>query len=256
MSQYDLDLTGNNSGLDLIDALDQSMAAMHSGHIGPSRPSYATEGMIWTKQGAKPQLMYFNGTSDVVLCDLDRPLAEQLATPSGAIMMWSGSVVSIPAGWLLCDGSNGTPDLRDRFIIGAGGGLNPNQTGGTAQVTLTTGNLPSHGHGAGSLQAQNGGGHTPSGVTSTAGDHDHALAGVSVSGGNWSIQYTYHEHLNGDAISNDSRTGRAGNHAHNLNMDAVADHTHTIGGATANTGGGQAFDNRPPYLALCFIMKV
>ncbi len=37
------------------------------------------------------------------------------------IVLWSGAVVDIPAGWALCDGNNGTPDLRDRFVIGAGG---------------------------------------------------------------------------------------------------------------------------------------
>ncbi|MGJ0848633.1 hypothetical protein ACR77J_18340, partial [Tissierella praeacuta] len=40
--------------------------------------------------------------------------------PKGAILMWSGSIANIPEGWALCDGNNGTPDLRDRFIVGAG----------------------------------------------------------------------------------------------------------------------------------------
>ena len=39
---------------------------------------------------------------------------------SGMIMLWSGSIASIPSGWYLCDGSNSTPDLRDRFVMGAG----------------------------------------------------------------------------------------------------------------------------------------
>lgn len=47
--------------------------------------------------------------------------------PSGVIVMWSGS--SIPSGWALCDGTNGTPDLRDRFIVGAGEeGFQPEHT--------------------------------------------------------------------------------------------------------------------------------
>lgn len=51
--------------------------------------------------------------------------------PSGVIAMWYGSIVSIPNGWTLCDGTAGTPDLRDRFIWGAGGRNNPGDTGGT-----------------------------------------------------------------------------------------------------------------------------
>jgi len=40
--------------------------------------------------------------------------------PIGFIALWSGSIASIPAGWQLCDGTGGTPDLRDLFIVGAG----------------------------------------------------------------------------------------------------------------------------------------
>lgn len=43
------------------------------------------------------------------------------------IVIWSGAVVDIPAGWALCDGNNGTPDLRDKLVIGAGGSLNPGE---------------------------------------------------------------------------------------------------------------------------------
>jgi microcystin-dependent protein len=72
--------------------------------------------------------------------------------PKGAIMMWSGAVENIPAGWALCDGANGTPNLRGRFIVG----YNPNDTdyntignlGGEKEVTLTADEcaLPSHWH--------------------------------------------------------------------------------------------------------------
>ena len=55
--------------------------------------------------------------------------------PSGVILMWSGTTDNIPKGWFLCDGTNGTPNLRDRFIIGAGGKYSPGATGGAASVT-------------------------------------------------------------------------------------------------------------------------
>lgn len=48
----------------------------------------------------------------------------------GQIHLWSGSIVSIPAGWKLCDGNNGTPDLRNKFIPGAGDEYTPGDTGG------------------------------------------------------------------------------------------------------------------------------
>lgn len=63
-----------------------------------------------------------------------------LNIPSGVIVIWSGALVNIPAGWTLCDGNNGTPDLRTRFVIGAGGILDPDATGGTTthNHTFTT----------------------------------------------------------------------------------------------------------------------
>ena len=55
--------------------------------------------------------------------------------PGGFIGMWSGSAETIPTGWALCDGTNGTPDLTDRFILGAGKAYQPGATGGAATVT-------------------------------------------------------------------------------------------------------------------------
>ncbi len=66
--------------------------------------------------------------------------------PVGGIIMWSGSVAGIPGGWRLCDGGAGTPDLRNRFVIGAGSGYSPGNVGGASTATLTTAQMPSHSH--------------------------------------------------------------------------------------------------------------
>ena len=66
--------------------------------------------------------------------------------PKGTIAMWSGSIDSIPIGWQLCDGTNGTPDLRDRFIVGAGNYYAVGATGGQDSVQLTIAQMPSHTH--------------------------------------------------------------------------------------------------------------
>ncbi len=66
--------------------------------------------------------------------------------PAGGIIMWSGSIASIPSGWALCNGSNGTPNLQDRFIVGAGGSYSIGESGGEAAHTLTEAEMPAHTH--------------------------------------------------------------------------------------------------------------
>lgn len=55
--------------------------------------------------------------------------------PIGTITLWHGAIVDIPGGWLICDGANGTPDLRDRFVIGAGSTYAPDASGGAVNHT-------------------------------------------------------------------------------------------------------------------------
>jgi len=69
--------------------------------------------------------------------------------PSGAIMMWSGTLASIPSGWALCDGTGGTPDLRDKFIYGCSDGVDPGGTGGATSHVHSV-DIPSTGTSAAS----------------------------------------------------------------------------------------------------------
>jgi len=80
--------------------------------------------------------------------------------PSGLISQWHGTIASIPSGWLLCDGNNGTPDLRDKFIVGA-----KQDSGGVAKTNIT-GSL---------LQSGGANTHTHTGTTGTATEHHDAL---------------------------------------------------------------------------------
>ncbi len=61
--------------------------------------------------------------------------------------MWHGTIANIPAGYVICDGNNGTPNLLARFVQGvATAATNPGTTGGAATHTLTEGEIPSHTH--------------------------------------------------------------------------------------------------------------
>ena len=167
--------------------------------------------------------------------------------PSGGIIIWSGLLTAIPTGWGLCDGSNGTPDLRDRFVVGAGSSYSRNETGGADSVALSENELPSHNHSMNSA-----GNHDHGGSTSTDGEHTHSNNADRCSGSNY-VQVT--------ASTNNAATNRrvglvdatispAGDHNHSISDDGS--HTHSIN----NTGNNDAHENRPPYFALAYIMKL
>ena len=185
--------------------------------------------------------------------------------PSGVILMWSGSADNIPSGWLLCDGSNGTPPLQDRFIVGAGSAYQVNDTGGAESVTLSSSQIPSHAHSV-SLTAASNGSHTHgdtfavslSGLkTASAGAHTHTFSGSEAYvqiGSNSGFIKNY-----GSKIT----TSSSGAHTHTISGSASLTgsissggaHTHSVSGNTGSVGNSSSHENRPPYYALCFIMK-
>ena len=162
-------------------------------------------------------------------------LAATGGIPSGGIIMWSGAVAAIPSGWVLCNGSNSTPDLRNRFVVGAGSSYAVNATGGADSVSLSTANLPAHSHTFGA-----------SGFTNNSGTHTHP-----------SVARPYP----GDSgRAGNASSGAPGLHGANIKGDSTGaggDHSHTVyvNGTTNNTGSGTAHENRPPYYALAYIMK-
>jgi microcystin-dependent protein len=145
-------------------------------------------------------------------------------TPAGVIVLWSGSIGSIPSGWALCNGSNGTPDLRDRFVVGAGSTYAVDATGGSANAITV-----SHTHTFTSNSA----------TTSSAGVHNHTMPSTSSGGGSTGA------FENRNPIAGSIATGDAGAH----------DHTVTVSGTTDSTGNSGTNANLPPYYALCYIMK-
>jgi hypothetical protein len=109
--------------------------------------------------------------------------------PAGGIFLWSGSIGSIPAGYVLCNGSNGTPDLRDRFVVGAGSTYAVNATGGSADAVVVshthaaTVTDPGHNHTytdyPSAIVRAGGGGGTP--FTATTTNTSTAVTGITVS---------------------------------------------------------------------------
>ena len=156
--------------------------------------------------------------------------------PIGGIIMWSGSVATIPSSWALCNGTNGTPNLQDRFLVGAGSGYAVGATGGSANATLV-----SHNHTG-----------TTGGQSS---DHSHSISDP----GHFHTQQYYNSNGGGFGAGN---TGQSrGNINTGTNTTGITgtngtsnNHTHNF---TTSTQGSSATNaNLPPYYALAFIMRV
>lgn len=197
--------------------------------------------------------------------------------PIGGIIMWSGTVANIPAGWALCDGQNGTPDLRGRFVVGAGGAGHPYQpgaTGGSETVTLTGANIPQHAHGVGSLAVDPAGSHQHNFSASTdAGGNSFTFASRRVDGTNeiligagGSISITpfgaggsWTRVGNGGGTSSADLISYNGVHAHSLSgtTGIGGTHSHALSGSTATFGSTtpSAVENRPPFFSLAYIMR-
>lgn len=137
--------------------------------------------------------------------------------PAGLISLWSGAVAAIPAGWALCDGTNGTPNLVDRFIVGAGSTYAVGATGGEATHVLTTAEMPVHSHAN----------------TLTDPGHSHTIQpSTQGSGGSAGSQGCFWTGAN-------TSTNTTGITINNV-----------------NAGSGDAHENRPPYYALAYVMKL
>ena len=145
--------------------------------------------------------------------------------------MWSGDADKIPFGWAICDGTNGTPELVGRFVMGAKQGSTP--------AAKSKGDADTHSHVIPSVTA----------TSDTAGEHQHATQNQG-----WYLQYfgvTAKGRDQGgismiDCYNNEPRvalTGLGGNHSHHV-------------GIPEHTSGHSTGPNRPAWYALCYIMKL
>jgi microcystin-dependent protein len=138
---------------------------------------------------------------------------------TGMIIIWSGSLGSVPAGWVLCDGNNATPDLRDRFVVAAGNTYAVGATGGSANATLV-----SHNHTATSVVTDPGHAHAFNGY---ANDFSSGVGAKRTSLGS-----------DFDSLYTDQRFTNI-----------------TVATTIQNSGASPTNANLPPYYALAYIMK-
>lgn len=153
-------------------------------------------------------------------------LSSRILPPGTNPQLYTGAINDIPNGWQLCDGTNNTPDLRGKFIVGYHPGNTDyntiGNTGGEKEVQLQTPNLPAHNHG---------------GATSTQGNHSHTVylkKGENDAGNS------------GKDLRRNIETGESTS----VQTEATGAHSHLI----QNEGDGQPHENRPPYFTLAYII--
>jgi hypothetical protein len=129
-NQIDPTVTDGN---ELARLLNEQRNVVASQSAGTNTPSWATYGTTWVDSSdpANPLLMISNGDTSVQVGSGGQ---KNNGTPLGVVAAWAGAQASIPTGWAICDGTLygevQSPDLRDKFIVGAGGASNPSEIGG------------------------------------------------------------------------------------------------------------------------------
>tara|TARA_B100000131_G_scaffold131196_1_gene127897 strand:- start:1450 stop:2034 length:585 start_codon:yes stop_codon:yes gene_type:complete len=164
--------------------------------------------------------------------------------PVGGIIMWSGTVAAAEAltNWAICDGDNGTPDLRDRFVLGVGSSSNPSTANkgddaGSNSIQLTEGQMPQHNHDFNDP----GHGH---GITDNGHFHT-TLDGVG--------RANYAEPRN-VGVGSDGNVNNTGNT--DTKTTGITINGNTTGITIQPKGNGDSIDIRSKYLALCYIMRI
>lgn len=210
-------------------------------------------------EGSVVELRLTAGSIGEIASQLTTDILAATQLPRGIITMWSGATNAVPSGWALCDGNNDTPNLKDRFIVGAGQSYGVGNTGGNitqtpsvwtnaagtgiqvAGTAINTSQMPWHTHSGSvgsdaSIQVQD------SIQSSSAGEW---LADDSFGSIGWSSS-PIRKPLK-DFSASLSINGTGGNQPH---YHGVTDNGH------AHTAAASAIDVRPPYYALAFIMKL
>ena len=196
---------------------DTNVVTASGGFVGNLTGNASTATKLQT--GRTINGVSFDGTANITIPSI----------PTGGIIMWSGSIASIPAGWALCNGLNGTPNLQDRFVIGAGSAYGVGVTGGSKDAIVV-----SHTH---TQEA-----HSHTATTDSAGAHTHT---ISSGHGSYGASPTAVSEI----MDKTPGTSSSGAHTHSLTTATV---TPTIN--STGTNGTNA--NLPPYYALAYIMKL
>lgn len=211
-------------------------------------------------EGSVVELRLTAGSIGEIASQLTTDILAATQLPRGIITMWSGATNAVPSGWALCDGNNGTPNLKDRFIVGAGQSYGVGNTGGS--ITRTP-SVWTNAAGTGiqvagtAINVSQMPWHTHSGSVGSDASINTEQQTQDATHGTW-LNSSLFDSESGWAPSRVRKplqefsaslsiNGTGGNQPH---YHGVTDNGH------AHTAAASAIDVRPPYYALAFIMKL
>ena len=234
--------TGSDGHVKFTTEGSERLRVSKDGAIGLGGANYGSSGQVIHSQGSGSAAVWstFQGV------------------PSGVIMMWSGAENAIPSGWYLCNGSNSTPDLRNKFVIGA-----------SSDTTVTSSTFAGITLGSVSGYAKRSGGNKDATLVSHSHtlSHSHTFSGT-VSNTNLSHSHSYSSanHPTGSGPEQNQTGSPEDRTTFNVGKttgSALGNHAHTYSGTTSgaststtNTQGSSSTNaNLPPYYSLAYIMK-
>jgi microcystin-dependent protein len=225
-----------NDGTNVVLANNVSLTADVSGTLpvanGGTGAATLTANNVLLGNGTSALQAVAPSTSGNVLTSDGTTWTSAQGFVTGMIMLWSGSIASIPSGWALCDGGSGTPDLQDRFVVGAGSSYAVDDTGGFANATLV-----SHTHTASSSTS----------ISDPQHQHNQNTRSANFLG------YSNYGIFPGGDLQGGIEMNVEGGRNTSLASTGISASTST----SISTEGVSATDaNLPPYFALAYIMKL
>lgn len=182
---------------------------------------------------------------------------QKTTIPVGGICLYYGLLANLPTNWQLCDGTNGTPDLRNKFIVGAGGSFAVGDTGGSTTVSLLAPQLPQHTHPLTVSVTPDSVGHSHSGTANSSGAHTHnfptAIAQGPAGGPNrWNNAPQAFGHAPFPSGDN------AWTHSHTMpgGSSSSGAHSHTLTYSIGSSGAGDPHNNLPKYKAVYYVRRM
>ena len=179
-------------------------------------------------KGSFPNL----GQAAVTLTAAQINALQNSTNPVGAIIMYNASFSAIPSGWQLCDGTNGTPNMADKFVYGTNTEGSLEGTGGSANaVNVSHNHTANHDH--------------PAATSTSAGGHSHTVAYTTGTGSSGTT--IFGSNAAPDNSSKTTSTVAAHTHSTNIPNMAVTTSTDGVSGTNANI---------PPYVKLAYIQRM